>query len=121
MNKHSGSNFDEFLQSEGILEEVSAKAHKRLTALQLADIMQEKRIIKTCLAERMQTSRSQRNTQPLPAHQKRPGPEGRGIPGKPAPLSADDCGSQVRGKPQYTLFFVEPKLLTQNSIQYKCH
>ena len=59
MNRHSGSNFDEFLESEGILEEVSAKAHKRLIALQLADIMRENRITKTCLAERLQTSRSQ--------------------------------------------------------------
>ena len=37
MNKHSGSNFDDFLAEEGILEEVSAKAHKRLLALQVPD------------------------------------------------------------------------------------
>ncbi|MFP4429236.1 MAG: hypothetical protein ACLFPB_07945 [Desulfovermiculus sp.] len=59
MNKHSGSKFDDFLKSEGIQEKVSAKVHKRLIALQLADIMQENRITKICLAERMQTSRSQ--------------------------------------------------------------
>jgi hypothetical protein len=41
MNQYTGSNFDDFLEQEGILEEVSAKAHKRLLALQLADIMQE--------------------------------------------------------------------------------
>jgi hypothetical protein len=41
MNKYSGSNFDDFLAEEGILEEVSAKALKRLIALQLADIMKE--------------------------------------------------------------------------------
>lgn len=39
MNKYSGSNFDDFFAEEGILEEVSAKAHKRLLALQVADIM----------------------------------------------------------------------------------
>ena len=42
MNKHTGSNFDDFLEEEGILEDVSAKAHKRLLTLQLADIMQER-------------------------------------------------------------------------------
>ena len=39
MNKYSGSHFDDFLAEEGILEEVSAKAHKRLLALQVADMM----------------------------------------------------------------------------------
>lgn len=37
MKKYSGSNFDDFLAEEGILEEVSARAHKRLLALQVAD------------------------------------------------------------------------------------
>jgi len=59
MNKHSGSNFDEFLAEEGILEEVSAKALKRLLALQIADVMKETNLTKTSLAEKMKTSRSQ--------------------------------------------------------------
>jgi DNA-binding Xre family transcriptional regulator len=59
MNKYTGSNFDDFLAEEGILEEVSAKAHKRLLVLQLADIMEEANISKSRLAERLQTSRSQ--------------------------------------------------------------
>jgi len=59
MNKHTGSNFDDFLEEEKILEEVSAKAHKRLLALQLSDIMQEKNITKTSLASKLRTSRSQ--------------------------------------------------------------
>jgi DNA-binding Xre family transcriptional regulator len=59
MNKFKGSNFDDFLKEEGILEEVSAKAHKRLLALQLSDIMQEKQITKTSLAAKLKTSRSQ--------------------------------------------------------------
>ncbi len=59
MNKYSGSNFDDFLAEQGILEEVSAKAHKRLLALQIADIMKESNITKTSLAQKMQTSRSQ--------------------------------------------------------------
>lgn len=37
MNVYSGSDFDDFLAEEGILEEVSARAHKRLLALQLED------------------------------------------------------------------------------------
>ena len=59
MNKHSGSNFDEFLAEEGILEEVSAKALKRLLALQIADVMAETNLTKTALAQKMKTSRSQ--------------------------------------------------------------
>ena len=59
MNKFTGSNFNDFLEEDGILEEVSAKAHKRLLALQLADIMKENRITKSNLAKRLETSRSQ--------------------------------------------------------------
>ena len=59
MNKHTGSNFDDFLEEEGIFEEVSAKAHKRLLVLQLSDIMKEKKITKSSLAEKLKTSRSQ--------------------------------------------------------------
>lgn len=59
MNKYSGSNFDDFLADEGMLEEVSVKAIKRLLALQLADIMNESNVTKTALARKMETSRSQ--------------------------------------------------------------
>ncbi len=59
MNKYNGSNFDDFLAEEGILEEVSVRAQKRLLALQLADIMRDTRITKTALAQKMNTSRSQ--------------------------------------------------------------
>jgi len=59
MNQYTGSDFDSFLEDEGILEEVSAKAHKRLLALQLSDIMQVNKITKTRLAEKLKTSRSQ--------------------------------------------------------------
>ena len=38
MNKFSGSNFDDFLDEEGLLEEVSERAQKRLSALQIQDI-----------------------------------------------------------------------------------
>ena len=59
MNKHKGGSFDVFLEEEGILEEVSAKAHKRLITLQLDDIMKKSKITKVNLAKRLQTSRSQ--------------------------------------------------------------
>ena len=59
MNQYSGSNFDDFLAEEGILEEVSVRAQKRLLALQLADIMEDARVTKTALAQKMHTSRSQ--------------------------------------------------------------
>ncbi len=59
MNRYTGSDFDDFLKEEGILEEVSARAHKRLLALELQDAMLEMRLSKTDLAERLQTSRSQ--------------------------------------------------------------
>jgi antitoxin HicB len=59
MNKYSGSDFDGFLEEEGILEEVTARAHKRLLALQLHEVMEEYSITKTQLSERMDTSRSQ--------------------------------------------------------------
>lgn len=56
--KNVGSNFDEFLEDEGILEEVSAVAVKRLIAFQLAEKMSEKNLTKSELARRMETSRS---------------------------------------------------------------
>jgi antitoxin HicB len=59
MNKYSGSDFDDFLAEEGILEEVSAKAQKRLLALHIADIMEASNLTKMELAERLNTSRSQ--------------------------------------------------------------
>ena len=56
--KNVGSNFDDFLEDEGILEEVSAVAVKRLIAFQLAEKMSEKNLTKSELARRMETSRS---------------------------------------------------------------
>ena len=56
--RNVGSNFDDFLEEEGILEEVSAVAVKRVIAFQLAEKMSEKNLTKTELARRMDTSRS---------------------------------------------------------------
>jgi uncharacterized protein YaaW (UPF0174 family) len=59
MSTYTGSDFDEFLKDEGILEEVTARAHKRLLALQLSDAMKTSNTSKLQLAKRLQTSRSQ--------------------------------------------------------------
>lgn len=59
MNPYTGSDFDDFLTEEGILEEVSARALKRLLAIQLEEIMAETEMTKSGLAELLQTSRSQ--------------------------------------------------------------
>ncbi|MCB0099094.1 MAG: helix-turn-helix transcriptional regulator [Caldilineaceae bacterium] len=59
MNPYTGSNFDDFLAEEGILEEVSARALKRVLAIQLEEIMAETEMTKSGLAELLQTSRSQ--------------------------------------------------------------
>lgn len=39
MNDYSGGDFDNFLTEEGILEEVSARAYKRLLALKVEDVV----------------------------------------------------------------------------------
>jgi antitoxin HicB len=56
--KNVGSNFDEFLEDEGIREEAAAVAVKRVIAFQLAEKMLEKDLSKSELARRMETSRS---------------------------------------------------------------
>ena len=58
-NIHVGSDFDDLLVEDGMLEEVSAIALKRVIARQIADEMERKRITKTAMAKKMQTSRSQ--------------------------------------------------------------
>lgn len=59
MNKYTGTDFDDFLREEGILDEVTARAHKRLLALQLKEAMETSRISKVQLAKKLETSRSQ--------------------------------------------------------------
>jgi hypothetical protein len=54
-----GSSFDDFLKDEGIYEEVTARAIKRVLARQIGALMQAEGVTKTALAKRMQTSRAQ--------------------------------------------------------------
>ncbi|QAU22886.1 helix-turn-helix domain-containing protein [Dyella sp. M7H15-1] len=57
-NPHIGSDFDEFLAEEGMLEASSAVAIKRVIAWQIAQAMKARGMTKKALAERMHTSRS---------------------------------------------------------------
>lgn len=54
-----GSSFDDFLIEDGIYEEATQTAVKRVLAWQLADIMQKQKISKTEMARRLETSRAQ--------------------------------------------------------------
>ena len=56
---HSGSSFDDFLEEEGIREEVEAVAIKRVLAWQLSQEMHQQKKTKQAMARDLQTSRSQ--------------------------------------------------------------
>ena len=61
MNKHVGSNFDDFLEEEGILAETEAVAIKRVIAFQVEQMMKEQNLSKTEMSRRMNTSRAALN------------------------------------------------------------
>lgn len=56
---HIGSSFEDFLKAEGVYEESSALAIKRVLAWQLKSAMEKERLTKNEMAKRMHTSRSQ--------------------------------------------------------------
>lgn len=56
--RNVGSSFDHWLRSEGIYEQVSAAAIKRVVARQIASAMRENSLSKTEMARRMHTSRA---------------------------------------------------------------
>lgn len=56
--ENKGSSFDDWLKEEGIYEEVSAAAIKRVLARQIERAMNEKRLTKAEVARRMRTSRA---------------------------------------------------------------
>src|SRR5437870_5418237 len=58
-NPHWGSTLDDFLQEEGIYQEATIAAIKKVIAWQLAEEMRKKSITKKRLAELMHTSRAQ--------------------------------------------------------------
>jgi DNA-binding Xre family transcriptional regulator len=57
-NPHRGSAFEDFLHEEGLYEEVTARAVKKLLAWQLSRALDETGLTKTELAARMRTSRA---------------------------------------------------------------
>ena len=61
MNEHIGSNFDEFLTADAMLEEVTAVAVKRVIAWQIEHEMSTQKITKTIMAKKMHTSRAALN------------------------------------------------------------
>jgi predicted XRE-type DNA-binding protein len=59
--ENKGSSFDGWLKEEGVYEEVSAAAIKRVLARQIEHAMKQKRLSKSEVARRMQTSRAALN------------------------------------------------------------
>lgn len=53
-----GSDFDDFLTEEGLLEEAEAVAVKRVLAFQIKELMESQNLSKAEMARRMQTSRA---------------------------------------------------------------
>ncbi len=60
-NKHSGSSLDDWLEEEGLLEDATAVAVKRVIAWQILQAMEKQQITKTDMAKRMHTSRAALN------------------------------------------------------------
>ena len=60
-NKNIGSDFDDFLMDEGMLEEVTAVAVKRVIAWQIEQEMLAQKMTKTAMAKKMRTSRASLN------------------------------------------------------------
>ena len=58
-NPRFGSSFDDWLKEQGIYEEVTAHAIKRVLAWQIEQAMKAQKISKAEMARRMHTSRTQ--------------------------------------------------------------
>jgi predicted XRE-type DNA-binding protein len=56
--KHIGSDFDDFLAEEGLLEETETVAVKRALAFQIKEMMESQNLSKAEMARRMRTSRA---------------------------------------------------------------
>ena len=61
MKTHIGSDFDEFLDEEALLEGATAVAIKRVVAWQIEREMKAQKLTKTALAAKMNTSRAALN------------------------------------------------------------
>ena len=56
-----GSNFDDFLKEDGLYEQTTAAALKKVLALQIEEGMKIQQLTKTAMAKRMHTSRAALN------------------------------------------------------------
>jgi hypothetical protein len=56
--QHIGSNFDDFLRDEQLLDVAQATAVKRVIAFQIAQEMKRRKLTKSEMASRMKTSRA---------------------------------------------------------------
>lgn len=56
--KFIGSDFDDFLEEEGLLEQSETVALKRVLAFKILSIMEAQNISKSVMAQRMKTSRA---------------------------------------------------------------
>jgi predicted XRE-type DNA-binding protein len=56
-----GSNFDDFLLEEGVLEVCTANAIKRVLSMQIEEEMKAQHLTKSAMANKMHTSRSSLN------------------------------------------------------------
>lgn len=61
MNKYEGDNFEDFLAAEGILEDVTERALKRLLALEIEDMVNAANVSRASAAETMGTTLAQLN------------------------------------------------------------
>ncbi len=61
MSTHMGTSFDDFLESENLLDACSAVATKRVLAWQLQQEMEKSNVSRSELARRMETSRASVN------------------------------------------------------------
>lgn len=61
MSQYIGSDFDDFLEDEGLLEEATSVAIKRVISWQIAQEMKAQKLTKTALAKKMHTSRAALN------------------------------------------------------------
>ena len=57
-NEYAGSNFDDFLEEEGLRADAEAAAIKRVIAYQIEMEMKRANLSKSAMAEKMHTSRS---------------------------------------------------------------
>lgn len=57
-NQHIGSDFDNFLTEEGLLEQAETVAAKRAIAYQVEQLMARQNLSKTEMSRRMKTSRA---------------------------------------------------------------